>query len=524
MAEDTAPGATKPEPRGAPPIPAKPLDESFAKVILSWRRWWRDVVVETVDQAAVIEKRRLECRMSARYMFMSAMSGGIAILGLLLSSPAVVIGAMLLSPLMDPIMGLGFALAVGDYRWLRQSARSLLWGSLIAVVLCALIVFLSPLQSITPEIAARTRPNLFDLMVALFSALAGAYAMIRGREGTIVGVAIATALMPPLAVVGFGFATFNWPVFSGSLILFVTNLITIAFIAALMARLYGFRTALSQRHSRVQNAIMVTAFVGLMVPLALSLTQIANEATGARAVRTAILDNFDPRSRLSEVNIDWDSEPVAVNATVLTPSLDADAEGRISAALQRALDEPVALDLTQYQVGTSGSAAQQVQLARARAQAEAAAAERAEELAERLALVAGVPVNDVLVDRSRRRALVSAEPIEGATLAAYREFEQRIAATEPEWRVELRPPLRALPAVPIEVDEEGNRTIGAEGRNALEIIAWAISRSEVPVTLAGPVPEILIARDWLQARNISVNIESGSLPVRARWNPPDGAD
>jgi len=77
-------------------------------------------------------------------------------------------------------MGLGFALAIGDYRWLRQSAISLAWGSVMAIVLCALVVFMSPLQDITPEIAARTRPNLFDLFVALFSALAGAYAMIRG--------------------------------------------------------------------------------------------------------------------------------------------------------------------------------------------------------------------------------------------------------------------------------------------------------------------------------------------------------
>ena len=71
---------------------------SFTQLLLSWRRWWRDAVVGTVDQGGVIEKRRIECQMSGRYMFMTAMSGGIAILGLLLSSPAVVIGAMLLSP------------------------------------------------------------------------------------------------------------------------------------------------------------------------------------------------------------------------------------------------------------------------------------------------------------------------------------------------------------------------------------------------------------------------------------------
>ena len=168
---------------------------------------------------------------------MVSMSAGIAILGLLLSSPAVVIGAMLLSPLMDPIMGVGFSLAIGDYRWLRHSARSLAIGALFAILFTALVVFMSPLQTVTSEIAARTRPNLFDLVVAIFSAIAGGYAIIRGREGTIVGVAIATALMPPLAVVGFGLATLNGTVFWGALFLFFTNLTAIALTGTAMARI-----------------------------------------------------------------------------------------------------------------------------------------------------------------------------------------------------------------------------------------------------------------------------------------------
>ena len=221
---------------------------SASRIMFSVRRWWREDVVGTVDQAQVIEKRRAECEMSERYLFMTLMSAGIAVLGLLLSSPAVVIGAMLLSPLMDPIIGLGFALAIGDYQWLKKSARSLAWGTVMAIGGTALLVFLSPIQQITAEIAARTEPNLFDLLVALFSALAGAYAMIRGREGTIVGVAIATALMPPLAVVGFGLATWNWTVFSGALLLYVTNLITIALTAWGMARLYGFPRAVLIKH------------------------------------------------------------------------------------------------------------------------------------------------------------------------------------------------------------------------------------------------------------------------------------
>ncbi|MFZ9396824.1 MAG: TIGR00341 family protein, partial [Erythrobacter sp.] len=212
---------------------------NFARILASLRKWWRQDVIQTVDQAEVIARRKDDSGLTERYLFMTAMAGGIAILGLLLSSPAVVIGAMLLSPLMGPIMGLGFALAIGDYHWLKQSARTLAWGSGLAILLCALLVFLSPIQTVTSEIAARTRPNLFDLLIALFSALAGAYATIRGREGTIVGVAIATALMPPLAVVGFGLATINLTVFSGALLLFVTNLVTIALTSFAMARLYG---------------------------------------------------------------------------------------------------------------------------------------------------------------------------------------------------------------------------------------------------------------------------------------------
>ena len=134
------------------------------------------------------------------------LSAGIATLGLTLGSPAVIIGAMLISPLMGPIIGLGFALATFDSAEIRRTLVALAGGVVLAVLFCALVVLLSPLQNVTEEIAARTRPNLFDLLVALSSALAGAYAMIRGREGAILGVAIATALMPPLAVVGFGLA------------------------------------------------------------------------------------------------------------------------------------------------------------------------------------------------------------------------------------------------------------------------------------------------------------------------------
>lgn len=489
---------------------------SFGRVVASWRGWWRRAVTGTVDQVEVIAERREEGELSARYLFMLAMSAGIAILGLLLSSPAVVIGAMLLSPLMGPIIGLGFALATGDFRWIRQATRSLAVGTVLSILLCALIVLLSPLQTVTDEIAARTRPNLFDLLVALFSALAGAYAMIRGRMGTVVGVAIATALMPPLAVVGFGLATLNWTVFSGALLLYVTNLMTIALTSAVMARLYGFRTSLSEKQTNLQTALIVVAFVALAIPLFLSLRQIAWEANATRQINSAVLDVFDRRARLSQIDVNFRSEPIQVAATVLTPELKPDAERITARAMARSLGAPVEVTITQYQVGTSAQAAERAQLQAARAQEEAALA-RAETLADRLALVAGVTDAEVLVDRERRQATVAARPLDGASLAAYRELERRISAVEPEWRIRLRPPARPLPEIPF---EDGEPT--EEGQAALGLIAWAGQRVPAPIILEGPQEAVDLAAERLSEQGVDVRTEGGGGgAVSATWGAPD---
>ncbi|AWW73628.1 hypothetical protein CD351_04200 [Erythrobacter sp. KY5] len=516
----TTPTPQAPSSLGHTPIPEKTgsvADRSegmsIARVLFSFRRWWREDVVGTVDQGRVIEKRRAECDLSERYLFMTAMSAGIAVLGLLLSSPAVVIGAMLLSPLMDPIMGLGFALAIGDYQWLKKSARSLAYGTLMAIGLTAALVYLSPIQTITPEIAARTQPNLFDLFVALFSALAGAYAMIRGREGTIVGVAIATALMPPLATVGFGLATWNWTVFSGSLLLYVTNLITIALTALAMARLYGFKTALSSRNTIFQNLAVAAVFVALAVPLALSLQQIAFQTNAQRVIRAEIEEPFVAGSEISRFDVDFRAEPIVVVASVYTPEPDSDAEAEIERALARRLGRPIELSLTQLQVGTAASAAQAAQLSAARASEEADARQRAEDLATRLALVAGVSEGDVTVDRTRRRATVRAETLDGATLAAYRALEMRIADTEPDWFIELLPPIGQLPEN-IAFGEDGPTP---EGAQALAVIEWSAERINLPIVLIGPPAQASQAAELLAQRGVSVTVRPGAGPLRADW-------
>lgn len=499
------------EPSG-PAVPAAPVNPLF-KAVDDIREWWTVHVIGQVDQAEVIERRREDGKLSEHYLFMTAMSGGIAILGLLLSSPAVVIGAMLLSPLMGPIMGLGFALAIGDWDWLKQSIRTLAVGSVMAVLLCALLVFFSPIQTITSEIAARTRPNLFDLFVALFSALAGAYAMIRGREGAIVGVAIATALMPPIAVVGFGLATWNWTVFSGALLLFVTNFITIALTAFALAKLYGFRNSLSKRNTMFQNIALLTVFVALAVPLGFSLNRIAWETNAQRIVRSELREQFDDRSQLEGLELDFAAAPVGIHAVVFTPKLQLGVESLIERRLVDRLGEPVKLNLVQYEVGTSATAAERAQLSAARERDERAASTRAEALSVRLSLAAGVPAGDVLLDNTRRRALVRAKRLEGASLATYRALEARIAAGEPDWAIELIPPTGALPA---SIPFDGGEPTEA-GAAALAVTGWAAQRLDRAVVLTGPADQAEAAAEALREAGVVVSIRSGPGVLRPAW-------
>ncbi len=502
------------DPGAATSIPDQ-VKISRLRLLAQARRFRRKALIESVDQLAVLARVDEESGLSARFIFMTLMSAGIAVLGLLLSSPAVVIGAMLLSPLMGPIIGAGFALAVGDAIELRRCGRTMLIGTLLAIGISAAIVILSPIQTVTSEIADRTRPNLFDLLVALFSALAGAYATIRGREGTIVGVAIATALMPPLAVIGFGLATLNWTVFGGSLLLFITNLMTIALAAAMMARLYGFSTQLTKKQTRLQVLGVVAAFALLAIPLGYSLKRIAWEANASRQASAIIKRSFDPKARVTQVEFDFSSRPIAITSSVLTPRFEPQAEVAIARALTDELGQKVSLKINQYRVGTDIGAAETAELAAARDKAQQAALERqVSQLVENVALVAGVEQNDVVIDRDHHRVLARARPIEGATLAAYRDMEGRIAATAPGWSVEISPPLRPLPVVRFKD--------GVPDAKAMDLLAWAAKRQPTPIELIGPPDRAEIVRDRLATQDLTEVrlVNNRGDEIRPRWSAP----
>lgn len=171
-------------------------------------------------------------------------AAGIATLGLVLNSPAVIIGAMLISPLMGPILANGMGLAAGDVvLWLR-AAFNLLLSCSLAIVFAAILVVIVPFKEITPEILARTNPTLLDLIVALFSGAVGSVATCKQAKGvaaSLPGVAIAVALMPPLCVVGYGIGIYfslassqGLTVAKGGGLLFITNLVAIIFTAMIV--------------------------------------------------------------------------------------------------------------------------------------------------------------------------------------------------------------------------------------------------------------------------------------------------
>lgn len=459
-----------------------------------------------------------ESGFDARYALMIVVSAGISILGLLLPSTAVLIGAMLISPLMMPIMGLGFGLATFDLAAIRRAGIALALGSLIAVLLSAGFVALSPLQAITTEIAIRTKPNLFDLLVAMLSALMGGYALIRGHGGAVVGVAIAIALMPPLSVVGFGIATSNATVFAGSLFLFLTNLVTMALTVAIVARLYGFGAELSPKQTRLQAVIILVGLAAFAVPLAFALKQIAWESVAQRQIRDAVISQFPSAARIAQMDIDFEAEPMNIYAAVLTPGPVVDVEASVSDALGAFLQRPFALYVSQIDVGGEHRASEAAQIAAAQASEQRLLQERAiEGLARMLAFTAGVDRDSIVIDRVGRRAVASAEPLPGASLATYRELERRAAATMTDWEIWLSPPILPLSPITFDGDEPDEA-----GRQALETAIWAAQRVRLSISVSGPRASV----DYVMAaiNDAGLTAEEGAIrsgPVDVEWSQPE---
>jgi len=223
----------------------------------------------------------------------------IASIGLDTNSPAVIIGAMLISPLMSPILGMGLAVGINDRRMLYRSLVN--FGIAVVVGLLVSIIYYSitPLGELTSEMESRTRPTLLDVGVAFFGGIAGIVAGSRKEKlNAIPGVAIATALLPPLSVAGFGIATMNWRIFSGAFYLFFINTVFVSFATYMVVRILGYpyKEFKSKKNEWLGNALFLLFLAIVVIPSAVVLTNLISEQAENRRISRFINDEMNNAS------------------------------------------------------------------------------------------------------------------------------------------------------------------------------------------------------------------------------------
>ncbi|PNV85654.1 MAG: hypothetical protein C0610_10680 [Desulfobacteraceae bacterium] len=198
--------------------------------------------LEPTERIDLFDRLQVGARWNIDFMMMMCLSTAIASLGLIQNSTAVVIGAMVVAPLMTPLIGAGLALVQGNTMFFRDSIKAMGFGIGAALLISLFLGFVVPMEQLTPELLARGAPTIIDLGVAFLSGAAAAYAVARpSLLGALAGVAIAAALVPPLATVGISLAEGVWKISEGAAILFATNLVAIILGAAFIYRRLGIQ-------------------------------------------------------------------------------------------------------------------------------------------------------------------------------------------------------------------------------------------------------------------------------------------
>lgn len=222
-----------------------------------------DVRQEKEDEQETIDSIKKGVEFKGTNLWVLIFATFIASLGLNTNSTAVIIGAMLISPLMGPIMGFGLGLGISDFELIKRSFRNFAIATVFSVITSSIYFLISPISEAQSELLARTQPTLYDVLIAFFGGLAGIVASSTKSKGNVIpGVAIATALMPPLCTAGFGLATGNLYYFFGAFYLFFINSVFISLATYLVVRVlkYPKKVFLDKDHEK-----RVTRYVGIIV-------------------------------------------------------------------------------------------------------------------------------------------------------------------------------------------------------------------------------------------------------------------
>jgi len=237
----------------------------FEDIFLDFRLFLKerfDVRKEKSDDVATIEAIRRGIEFKGINLWVLILAIFIASLGLNTNSTAVIIGAMLISPLMGPIMGVGLGLGINDVELLNKSFKNLAVATIFGVLTAATYFLISPMSDARSELLARTTPTIYDVLIAFFGGMAGIVAGSAREKGNVIpGVAIATALMPPLCTAGYGLATGNMAFFFGAFYLYFINSVFISLATYVGVRIMHFPKIAFMDPERAKRVSRTISFV-----------------------------------------------------------------------------------------------------------------------------------------------------------------------------------------------------------------------------------------------------------------------
>lgn len=268
------------------------------------------------DEQLTVETIRNGVEFKGANLWILIFATFIASLGLNVNSTAVIIGAMLISPLMGPIMGVGLAIGQNDFELLKRSLKNYLVATLFSVITATLYFSFTPLNEVQSELLARTSPTIYDVFIALFGGMAGIVALSTKEKGNVIpGVAIATALMPPLCTAGFGLATGNLLYFLGAFYLYFINSVFISLATVIGVRVMHFQLKAfvdKEREKMVKRYIVLIA-LGTMVPAVYLTYGIVKETFYQSAANHFISKEMDfPETQVLDRKISYDTKEIRV--------------------------------------------------------------------------------------------------------------------------------------------------------------------------------------------------------------------
>ena len=264
------------------------------------------------DDDVIIDRIKRDVQFMGTNLWTLIFAVFIASIGLNVNSTAVIIGAMLISPLMGPIMGIGLAVGINDFDLLKKAAKNLAIATLFSVATSALYFRITPLHDASSELLARTTPSLWDVFIAILGGLAGIVAATRKEKSNVIpGVAIATALMPPLCTAGYGLATGQIYYFLGAAYLFFINSLFICLATFVIVKQLGFKNvyfAAPAQQKRVSQSILAIVVITIIPSIYLAY-RIVQKSIFEKNAKNFIVQEFNfNKTQVITRNIQYDNK------------------------------------------------------------------------------------------------------------------------------------------------------------------------------------------------------------------------